>query len=301
MSRILTHTTVSIAGIGLITGLPVNVEVQQAPIGSGINFYVDDEDKTRLLPARLDSVIHTDRGITLRAAQAENPSLQTPALSPTLSIVEHFLCACALLGLNDLSIRVQGAPELPFLDGSAMQWVKALRPLAPSSVIKPEIPLKYPLSYHHAYGIYLMAIPSETFQITYAVNFDHPDLRNRWVHWSYSSPDDIEQIAPARTFGFVSELPALQAKGLARGVTMENTLGLTDEGGYTDLLRLTDEPVRHKIVDLMGDLMLTGMNPLRLKAHIFAFQAGHTSHIVFARMLMEHCCPKIPGPSILNP
>ena len=94
-------------------------------------------------------------------------------------------------------------------------------------------------------------------------------------------------IAPARTFGFVRELPALQAQGLAKGVSLDNTLGLTDEGGYTAELRLPDEPLRHKVLDLIGDLMLCGVPITGIRAHIVARNAGHTSHMAFGKQLAQ--------------
>jgi UDP-3-O-[3-hydroxymyristoyl] N-acetylglucosamine deacetylase len=263
------HLTVT--GHGLITGESVTVEIDQGPAGQGIVFDFGEKGQ---IPARLESVVHTDRGVTLANRQGQ-----------TLSIVEHFLCACSLAGVKDLTVKVDGAPELPILDGSAQQWMEML-----SDVFQPHVPapiaLKQAVFYRHDEHICLYAVPSTHFKVSYAVDFDHTGLKIRWAKWD-SREDDVRQIAAARTFGFVRELPLLQAQGLGKGVRPDNTLGMTDEGGYTDALRFDDEPVFHKVLDFMGDMTLSGLNPLGIQAHFFAINAGHGSHTAFARKLLR--------------
>ncbi len=263
-----------VEGTGLITGLPVQVTIRQGQPGDGILFEVGDDIE---IPALLETVVNADRGVTLG-----HPS------GKTLSIVEHFLCACSLLGLSNLRVTVQGAPELPLLDGSAAPWVDVMANhfKRPPSKLVPDMTLPQAVFYEHNEKTRLYALPASHFKITYSVDFPHPGLENAFEHWD-SLAETTEQIAPARTFGFVRELPILQAQGLAKGVSLENTLGLTDEGGYTTPLRLNNEPVRHKMLDLIGDLTLMGFNPLRMKAHIYAFNAGHNSHTVFAKRFRQ--------------
>ncbi len=266
-------TALKITGTGLITGLPVDVQIEEAPPGHGIVFYLDGELP---VPARLESVVHTDRGVTLAHPTGK-----------TLSIVEHFLCACSMAGLSDLKVSVSGpAPELPLLDGSALPWLTALQSHFGQRPIPGDLTLQQALFYRHHEDICLYAIPAPHFQVSYAVDFDHPGLKNRWVRWD-SRQDDLLTVASARTFGYTKELPLLQAQGLAKGVTLENTLGLTEEGGYTHPLRIEDEPVYHKLLDLIGDFTLMGLNPMRLNAHVFAINAGHGSHTAFARKLLK--------------
>ncbi len=263
-----------ISGTGLITGLPVNVSIQQGEVGDGIVFDLGDGVE---IPALLETVVNADRGVTLG-----HPS------GKTLSIVEHFLCACSLMGLSNLRVRVEGAPELPLLDGSAAPWLDAMTQhfqKTPSKSL-PDLILPQALFYEHNETTCLYALPSSHFKITYSVNFPHPGLEKTFEHWD-SLSDKPTQLAPARTFGFVRELPILQAQGLAKGVSLENTLGLTDEGGYTAPLRFENEPVKHKMLDLIGDLTLMGFNPMRIKAHIYAFNAGHSSHTAFAKILRQ--------------
>jgi UDP-3-O-[3-hydroxymyristoyl] N-acetylglucosamine deacetylase len=278
-------TSLTVSGIGLITGKPVDTTIYRAEPGHGVVFYRDDAASPPI-PARLESVVNTDRGVTLanRAGQ-------------TLSIVEHFLGAAMLAGLTDLRVVVRGAPELPILDGSARDWLTRFREAFPDAFPAgtengSNLPERFPgrtpdraVFYRGEGDIAVYAIPDTHFKVTYAVDFNHPDLKNRWVRWD-SRADDPALVASAGTFGYVSELPALQARGLALGAGPENSLGLFEEGGYSRPLRHDDEPIYHKILDLIGDLSLSGVNPLTVNAHVFAVNAGHGSHTAFARRLL---------------
>jgi UDP-3-O-[3-hydroxymyristoyl] N-acetylglucosamine deacetylase len=119
--------------------------------------------------------------------------------------------------------------------------------------------------------------------ISYAVNYNHPELTQTWVN--YNSKDK-EEIIEARTFGFYKDLKKFQMLGFAQGVTQENTVGLMDEG-FTTTLRSDKEPVKHKLLDLVGDLRLTGVNPLNMKVQILAKEAGHAVHVKVAKILKE--------------
>jgi UDP-3-O-[3-hydroxymyristoyl] N-acetylglucosamine deacetylase len=270
----MTKTALELKGTGLITGLESTVRITQNTPGSGIVFQVGEA----VIPASPIAIVNTERGVTLGAD------------GKTLSIVEHFLAACAMMNLTDLRVDVSGAPELPILDGSSQPWLTFLKeqfgePRKPERFWALEKPVHYQDPRHAE--IQLLATPAETLQITYLVNFPHPDLDHRWATWEAVKGDLMEDIAPARTFGMVSELPLLQAQGLGMGVTVENTLGLTDDGGYTSDLRFPDEPIRHKILDFIGDMMLCGVPILGLKANIVVYWGGHTAHLAFGQRLRE--------------
>ena len=129
----------------------------------------------------------------------------------------------------------------------------------------------------------LVILPDKELTISYAVNYDHPDLRQRWVSLDLKK---IDEIIEARTFGFYKDLKKYQMLGFAKGVTIDNTVGLKDEG-FTTELRSNLEPVKHKILDLLGDLYLTGVSPLNLKAQILVKEAGHTVHCKVAQQLKD--------------
>ena len=129
----------------------------------------------------------------------------------------------------------------------------------------------------------LVILPADDLYISYAVNYDHPDLTRRWEAYN---PKTKQEIIEARTFGFYKDLKKFQMLGFAQGVTLENTLGLKDVG-FTSDLRSENEPVKHKILDLIGDLYLTGVNPLNLKCQILVKEAGHAVHVKVAKMLKE--------------
>lgn len=263
---------VFVSGIGVITGKSVEVQILPAEPGHGIVFYIDGVSP---IPARLASVVHTDRGVTLANREGK-----------TLSIVEHFLCAAALSGLTDLKVSVTGAPEMPILDGSAQEWLKVFARGFAIEVPKPSIDLPGAIFYRHSDEIAIYALPDTHFKITYSVDFNHPDLKSRWARWD-SQADNPALVSTACTFGYISELPALHARGLALGANLDNSLGLVETGGYSRPLRHDDEPIYHKMLDLIGDLSLTGLNPLVLKAHVFALNAGHSSHVPFAAKLLR--------------
>jgi len=270
MTLIAESTSIQVSGNGLLTNLPVNVTIEAAPEGHGIVFWRDGEP----IPARLESIVDTNRGVTLASAGGK-----------TLSIVEHFLCACAASDLTNLKVTVEGAPEMPLMDGSAQDWVDALQPLASTKNLACDIDLPMAVFERLDDMSCVYAIPANHLKITYAVDYPHPKLEKRFVRWD-SKIDCLSQILHARTYGFVKELPFLQAQGMAMGVTPENTVGLTEDGEYLSDLRMDDEPLYHKMLDLLGDLMLTGINPRRLKAHIFAINAGHGAHAAFAKKLL---------------
>jgi UDP-3-O-[3-hydroxymyristoyl] N-acetylglucosamine deacetylase len=277
MNNTVANNTVIVEGIGLITGKPVKTTLRLAAVGQGVTFYPESWT-AEPIPARLEAVVNTDRGVTLANRERK-----------MLSIVEHFLSATALTGIRDLDVLVEGAPELPILDGSALPWFEPLKKLCPEAKTpQSSIALNSAIYYRSDDGNSLVyAIPAEHFSITYAVDFDHDALKKRWARWD-SAADSFETLAHAGTFGHLSELPALQARGLAMGVQEENTLGLLEKGEYTRSLRQVDEPIYHKMLDLIGDFSLSGLNPLTLKAHIFAINAGHSSHVPFAQQLLKN-------------
>lgn len=200
-----------------------------------------------------------------------------------IMLTEHFTAACAFCGIDSLDVHVSKS-EMPILDGSAKRWVELFKEsgIEKQKHKKESYTIIEPLYYLNG-KTHLVIVPDEDLNITYAVNYDHPNLRNKWVSLDKKK---IEEIIEARTFGFLKDLKKFQLFGFARGVTYENTVGL-DGDGYTTELRSELEPAKHKILDLIGDLYLSGINPLNLKAQIIVKEAGHAVHVKAAKLLKD--------------
>jgi UDP-3-O-[3-hydroxymyristoyl] N-acetylglucosamine deacetylase len=270
--------------VGLISGKPVTVVLAQAKQGQGIQFVFASTGA--VLPANDAFIIDTQRGVTL----------MHPETKQRLSIVEHFLAAVSMSGFTDITATLHGeAPELPLLDGSALPWYEAILSTwgTPQSSANPMSYTIRPLARSvfmsgSTLKTAMYALPAEQFSITYTLDYRHSGFQSDWVTWQgrTDATVSVPALLSAQTFGLVAELPALHAKGLALGVTLENTLGLCADGTYTRALKYPKEPFYHKMLDLVGDFHLCGVPVDSLKnIAIVAVNAGHTSHITFARQL----------------
>lgn len=251
-------------------GLMKNQEccVVISPSNQGvIRFFVKKNEEPII--AQVDNVVSTDHCVTLGSKHSK------------IMLVEHFMAACAFCNIDSMDIQVSEA-EMPILDGSATGWVKFFKQAGIEKPDKKAYTLTEPVSYLNG-KTHLVIVPDEQLTITYGVNYNHPDLRQKWVSYN---PKNSEEIISARTFGFLKDLRKFQFFGFAKGVTVENTVGLKDEG-YTTDLRSELEPVKHKILDLVGDLYLTGVNPLMLNAQIIVKEAGHAVHVKTAKLLQD--------------
>ncbi len=264
------RTGVSIEGVGLHSGRPARAHFLPAPADTGLLFMRLDHKDTPI-PARLSSASTFDYATTL---SSDGVSIGT---------VEHLLSAAAGEGLDNCIVEVDG-PEVPILDGSALPFVRLfhaagferldvpVRPLAPTreTVIERE-----DRSIRFTPG-------GEGLAIIYEIDFAHPAVGHQELSWTMRPETYAARIAPARTFGFLREVEALRARGLARGGSLHNAVVLDNTGILSGPLRFRDEFVRHKILDLIGDLALLGRP---LVGGIHARKAGHAMHIEFARAL----------------
>lgn len=262
--------TIEVTGNSLMKNRESKVKV--IPSNEGvIRFFV--EDSTVPIIADIDNVESTNHCVVLGSKRNK------------IMLVEHFMSACAFMGINSLDVYVSKS-EMPILDGSAKTWVELFKQAGVEKTKKEYYTVTEPVYYLNG-KTHLIILPDEELNITYTVNYDHPDLRNKWVSFnSKKLKENADEIIEARTFGFLKDLKKFQLFGFARGVTYENTVGL-DGDGYTTILRSELEPVKHKILDLIGDLYLTGVNPLDLKAQIIVKEAGHAVHVKVAKMLKD--------------
>ena len=256
---------VEIIGNGLMKNKPCKVTFFPSNEGK-IRYFVKGEE---YFEANVDNVLSTDHCVTLGNKKAK------------AMLEEHLSAALAFCGIDSIDICLDEY-EIPALDGSAKQWVELFR----QAGIEKSKPKYYTVTepvYYLNGKTSLVILPNDELFISYAVNYNHKDLTQRWVNYNPKNPDEIIE---ARTFGFYKDLKKFQMLGFAKGVTIDNTVGLTDEG-YTTQLRSENEPIKHKILDLIGDLYLTGINPLNLKAQILVKEAGHAVHVKVAKILKD--------------
>lgn len=262
----------STSGIGLHSASSVNVTVKPAPPYTGYLFRRTDLNDFEI-PAAPQYVSHVSYATTLMKSGV------------MLSTVEHLLSALYGSGVDNAIIEVDSL-EIPILDGSSRQWVELIRQVG---IV--ELPAKRP---------YLKVLkrvevteknrkmsiePAEGFEITCEIDFNHPMIGVQQHEISFRVADYSLEIAPARTFGFVEEIEMLKQNGLARGGSLENAIALTRDGFLNpEPLRFADEFVRHKILDIIGDLALAGMPIL---GHVRASRSGHGLHTMLLSTLLR--------------
>lgn len=197
-----------------------------------------------------------------------------------LRTVEHLLAALWGLGVSCAEIMLEG-PEMPALDGSAAPFVEACLQVgltalqSPRAVFRPHREVSFELE-----GARVLCRPAEQLEIHYQIDFAAVNLQQAYC-WRYSPLDFCHSIAPARTFALAQDIEALQASGYALGGSLENALVL-EPLGYRNRARFPDEPVRHKILDCVGDLSLLGRH---VQAHIEIQRGGHRSHAKLVEIL----------------
>ncbi len=254
---------ISIQGHGLMSGIDSSVEIFPSD-KKGIRFFVNNTE----IPAKAENVVST-QNCTVLAKD-----------SSSIMLIEHFMATCAFCNVDSLDVCVS-AQEMPILDGSAKGWYEAFCEAGITDEEQEPLIIKEPINFRHNSSL-VSVIPSDSLNISYMVNFNHKDLSQRWVN--FTKDTDKTEIIEARTFGYLKDLEKIQAMGLAKGVSIDNTVGLTEDG-YTTELRSLYEPAKHKILDLIGDFMLTGFNPLSMNAMIIAKEAGHFLHVETAKLM----------------
>ena len=259
-----------IEGIGLHTGKQARVILASAAPGSGIVFRTSEGE----IAARTENVVDTTRCTVLGAGNVR------------VSTVEHLLSACAGLGITDLSVDISG-PELPIGDGSAQIWVNALQN---AGLVETEpshtVPiLREPVIVTGKNGAFVAAYPSDTLRVTVCAAFDHPLVGTQIARF-VAGDDYAQTIAPARTFGFIEEVEALQKAGLALGGSLDNAVVVYPDH-YSRPLRFPDELARHKLLDILGDLNLAFGGAGLPIADIIAVKPSHTLNVQAARQIAQ--------------
>ena len=260
---------VKISGNGLMKNKPCEVTLIPSKLGQ-IRYFVKGDEP---FVANVDNVLATDHCVVLGNKKSK------------AMLTEHLTAALAFCGIDSVDICMT-EEEVPILDGSSKVWVEEFKKAGidkPLFYKEPEYTVKEPVYYLNG-KTSLIILPDKELFMSYAVNYDHPKETRRFVNYN---PKNQQEIIEARTFGFYRDLRKFQMLGFAQGASIDNTLGFMDDGGYSSELRSDCEPVKHKMLDMVGDLYLTGINPLNLKCQILAKEAGHAVHVKVAKMLRE--------------
>ncbi len=270
--RTIARPTATATGVGLHTGKQVNVRVKPAGPGTGIVFVRTDLPGYARIPCSVSAQTTSQRRTALREGQAE------------VHTVEHLVSAAMGLGLDNLEVELDGE-EMPGLDGSASSFVELLDEAGVHEQDVPcrEIVVREPIEVSHKEAS-LVALPYPAgLRISYTLDYPLPSLPSMYYSLELTRDRYVKEIAPARTFCLRREAEMLLAAGLGKGANTENTVVMDDDGTVEGELRFADEPVRHKILDLLGDL---GMAGCPVRAHIIAVKSGHELNAALVRKLL---------------
>ena len=258
------------SGIGLHSGQPVSVTLKPSlEPGVWVQWASDDAAPVRLAPSQVrDSQLCTTLDLGSRR----------------LATVEHLLAALAGCGLTHALLEVDGE-EIPLLDGSALGWVEAI---AEADLLEvpgwhpPRPTLEHPLALHRGSSV-ITATPAEQFSLVGVIDFPQPAIGRQQFTLELTPQRFVEEIAPARTFGFRDQVEQLRAAGLIQGGALDNALVGDGEHWLNPPLRFPDEPVRHKLLDLIGDLALVGFP----RAQVLVYRGSHGLHTDLAAALAD--------------
>lgn len=257
---------VTLRGTGLHTGRDIQMTLRPAAVDTGIVFR--RSGRTTAIPARLFAVTGTANCVALGGPDG----VQT---------VEHLLSAAWALGVDNLDVEVSDA-EVPGMDGSALPFVRAMRGagLRAQRGMRRVLRVQEPVGVARAGG-WAAALPAPRFAAKCVVTLDPPGPGDQAATYDPDSDTYEETVAPARTWGYERDAGALRARGLALGASLENTLVIGGEG-FLNAPRFPNEPARHKLLDLLGDLALLGRGICGI---VIAVRSGHGLHVALAQAL----------------
>lgn len=290
---------VSISGVGLHTGTSCTMTFKPAPDNYGVKFIRTDIGGRPEIPANVDFVVDISRGTTLGLGEAK------------VYTVEHVLSAVYGLQIDNLVIELDGI-EPPIGDGSSLPYVEKL---IEAGLVNQETPKDYlvidqTIEYHDEKNkVDIVALPLDSYRISIMVDYENPALGSQHTGLFDLEKEYINEFAPARTFCFLSEVEMLADQGLIKGGNIDNAVVIVDHeindedlgrlkeklsldhdltviNGYLDnnKLRFRNEPVRHKLLDMIGDLALVGVP---IKAQILAARPGHKANVEFAKKIRQ--------------
>ncbi|BDA39807.1 UDP-3-O-acyl-N-acetylglucosamine deacetylase [Candidatus Atelocyanobacterium thalassae] len=260
-----------VSGVGLHSGKETQVKIIPNYYNQGHHFIRVDLFSNPVIPAQVSKV-----GQTILSTELSDKNI-------TVRTVEHLLGALTGCGIKNARIEINGT-EVPLLDGSAKNWVDAFTASGFAfSSIQEGAPILKPIWVQDK-DAFVAAIPAPEICFTYGINFIYKVIGNQWASWNPKEEPFIDFIAPARTFGFIDQIDNLRQAGLIKGGSFENALICNHQDWINPPLRFSDEPVRHKLLDLVGDLSLLGFIP---RAHFIAYKASHKLHVQLAQKIAQ--------------
>jgi UDP-3-O-[3-hydroxymyristoyl] N-acetylglucosamine deacetylase/3-hydroxyacyl-[acyl-carrier-protein] dehydratase len=262
---------VTYSGVGLHSGNQCHMTFVPAAADTGIRFVRTDLEGQPQIAVDPDHVVGVERGTTIGVNGAE---VQT---------IEHVMAAIAARGIDNLVIELDSG-EPPVADGSSLPFWKALEEAGMTELDaqRRTYRVEEPIFFEEG-DVEITLLPSDRLQVSFSIDFDHPLVRHQFESFEITPETFEREIAPARTFGFLHEIEQLKAAGLIRGGNLRNAIVIGDDKILNeDHLRFPTELVRHKILDLLGDLKVLNVD---LKAHIIAHRSGHRTHLQLVRIL----------------
>ena len=272
MSRVTIASEACLEGNGLHLGVPCKLTFKPAASRAGIVFRRTDLPGAPEIKAHVSQVGSSERRTQLGTGPA------------AIHTVEHVLAAVAGLGLDDLLIEMNG-PEPPIMDGSAAPFLRVLQKagLAEHRGEPEFLELQEPLRVIDGASVY-EAYPSDRLELDVTIEFPHPVIGRQSHSFAVTPESFASELSAARTFGFVGEVDALRASGLIKGVSLDNAVVLDDRAVISGPLRWSDEFVRHKALDCVGDLALAGA---RVRARIVALKPSHRGTVTLVREMVR--------------
>ncbi len=265
--------TIKCCGVGLHSGQTVNLSIKPAPVNSGIRFFRSDLINRKPIKAHMDKVIDTRLATTIGDEETR------------ISTTEHLMAALRGFGIDNVDIELD-ACEVPIMDGSAAPFIKLLKNSGKARQAGNRKVLRITKEISYSDGSCNISItPYNGFKVSGRISFDDDLIKSQKYSLIVNQDRFVREISRARTFGYVEQVEELWAKGLALGGTLENVIAIhwnRDSVLNEDGLRFDDEFIRHKVLDLIGDLALMGCPIL---GHVKACRTGHTQHLAFMQAI----------------
>lgn len=267
--------SVTLSGIGLHTNKNINLVIKPAGINQGIKFKRVDLKGEPEIPAHISYTLDLKKSLRRTSIGKDGIEVHT---------IEHLMACFAALKIDNVIVEIDGE-EVPGLDGSALPFLEALEDAAIVEQPAPRLiyQLKEPIWVEEK-GASLTALPSNELKISYLLNYDHPTLKAQYINYVIDKEIFAKEIAPSRTFCLEEEVEPLRKIGLGKGADYSNTIVVGKAGVINNTFRFFDEPARHKVLDLIGDLYLLGCS---IQANIIAIKSGHPLNIRLLRRIEQ--------------